>query len=101
MKVVTKKNIPRQIRESRRKPVKEYGEEFNMKNLKCICGHKIAFSKKRSHQATGKIEGDCFNNDLHRLAILVLGKLVKREPTCEEFFEIIITDYYKFNSVAR
>lgn len=93
MKVITRKNIPRQIRESRRKLTKEYEEEFNMKNLKCPCGHKLAFDRFGSHQASGKVKANCFNNSLHRLDVLVLGKLVKREPTCEEFFEIILSQY--------
>ena len=93
MKVITKKKIPRQIRESRRKNVKEYEEEFNMKNLKCPCGKKLAFDRFGSHQASGKIKCYCYNNKIHRLNVLVLGKLVKREPTCEEFFEIIISEF--------
>lgn len=93
IRVVSGKNIPRIIRNDRMKKVSEYEEEFSLKNLRCPCGAKIQFDRFGSYQAGGRIQGYCFNNDVHRISLLVLGKLLKDEPTCEEFFEIIIRPY--------
>lgn len=93
MRVVFGKNIPRVVRKDRLKKTKEYEEEFSLKNLRCVCGHKIQFDRFGSYQAGGRIQGYCFNNMIHRITLQVLGKLVKDEPTCDEFFEIIIRPY--------
>lgn len=91
LRVVTKKNVPRLIRNDRIKSNSSSEESFNMKKMKCpLCGRLLHFDKKGSYQSGGIVSGYCFNNNKHRLKIEIYAKLVK-EPTCEEFQEVFIS----------
>lgn len=90
MRVILCSKISRTIRNNRMKSTVDYGDDFNMRRLKCVlCGEKLAFDKKGSYQGGGKIQGYCFNNEKHRLKINIFSKLLQ-EPDFEELQEVII-----------